>query len=292
MMKLKVKAYAKINLSVDVTGKLPNGYHLIDTVMQSISLCDLLTVRKTADSDCVSLNVENSDIDIGSDNTVLKAVKCFDEAYDTPRDFGLDIILHKNIPQAAGLGGGSADAAAMLAALNRLCNYPFSQAQLCNIAAKVGADVPFCTVGGTKRVQGIGERITPVSKLFPCAFLLIKNAQKGSTGQMYSKIDQTDCVSQIDILQTCRAIEIGDIKLLSENCGNIFLNVWDDPGIRRAMKSLTDSGALTAALSGSGPTVYGLFNSLTSAERAYSTLSEGYKEIFTAVPTDSGYEFV
>lgn len=291
-MELVLKAYAKINLSIDITGRLANGYHELDTVMQSISLCDTLTVKTLQNDASVNLRVENSNIEFDENNTVLLAEKYFFEAYNKPRDFGLDITLHKEIPSAAGLGGGSADAAAMLIALNTLKGNPFSIEELLAISKKVGADVPFCLIGGTKRVQGIGDVIIPMQKLMPCAFVLIKNAQKPSTAEMYKKIDNAENPVCIDVDKTCKAIETGDIKMLSQNCKNIFLAVWESKEISSAMRELTDNGAITSALSGSGPTVYGLFRDTSSAEEAYTALCEKYDNIFSAVPVNCGVEIV
>ena len=291
-MELVLKAYAKINLSIDITGRLANGYHLLDTVMQSISLCDTLTVKTSPDDTSVKLQIENSNIECDENNTVLLAEKYFFEAYNKPRDFGLDITLHKEIPSAAGLGGGSADAAAMLLALNEIMGNPFTTEELLVISKKVGADVPFCLVGGTKRVQGIGDVIIPMKNLMPCAFVLIKNAEKPSTAEMYSRIDNAENPFCIDVDKTCDAIETDDITKLSKNCKNIFLAVWESEEISSAMQELTDNGAITSALSGSGPTLYGLFNDTSSAEKAYTALCSKYENIFSAVPVDCGVEIV
>ena len=180
---MKIKANAKINLTLDVLGKRDDGYHLIDSVFQSVSLGDIVTVNK-----CDVIRVDCTDSTICDEsNIAYKAAKMLKDEFNLPG--GISIQLKKVIPVAAGMAGGSSDAAAVLVALNKLYETNLSEDELCEIGLSVGADVPFCIIGGTARVGGIGEKMEKLPDMPQCAIIIIKHGQKLSTADMYRQVD-------------------------------------------------------------------------------------------------------
>ena len=270
---MKLKANAKINLSLDVVGKREDGYHLIDSVFQSVSLCDDIVVEK---SDTVSVACDNNTI-CDKSNIAYKAAQKFFEYVGISG--GAEIIIKKNIPLAAGLGGGSADAAAVIVALDRLYETNLSQDTLCEIGLSVGADVPFCIMGGTARVGGIGEKMTELPDMPDCAILLIKHGIKQSTADMYKKID---CCPQSEFYTQAvvEAIENGDLNKLCKNVSNSFSCVCDNTELINDIKTTNPQAV---SLSGSGPTVFAIYNNIGDASNAKNTLEQkSYKPIIAA----------
>ena len=274
-------ANAKINISLDISGKREDGYHYIDTLMQSVSLGDSITLKK---SDKISALCDGSDIK-GEKNIAYKAAQLF---FETAKiNGGAEIIIKKHIPMSAGLGGGSADAAAVLLALNKMYNAGLSSEKLEEIAAKLGADVPFFIKGGTQRSTGIGEILTSVSPLKKGYFLLIKAGNKPSTGEMYKRLDSENPIHP-NMDEVVLAVESGDLKKLSEIIDNSFIAVNEKFVLSERLKNL---GAVGISLSGSGPTWYGIFEDYETAEDAEKELkSEGY-ECYLAKPIEKAVIF-
>lgn len=259
---MKIKANAKINLSLKITGKREDGYHLIDTVMHSVSLFDELEINK---ADSISLRCDESDIP-QEKNIAFKAASLFFER--TRLQGGADIVLKKNIPFPAGLGGGSADAAAVLLALNKLYNANLSQEALCEMALKLGADVPFFINGGCQRAQGIGEELTALPTMKNGYILLCKVGTKPSTAEMYRLLDGKNTQTN-DTKKVLKAIESNDLKALSQSLFNDFLTVWGETELEHKLNGLSP---LAVSLSGSGPTFFALFDDLEKAKNAQNTL--------------------
>lgn len=278
--KIKLKANAKINLVLDITGKREDGYHLIDTVMQSISLCDEVTVSPAENItvDCTGEGLDNQN------NIAFKAAKVFFEKTDLSG--GAKIKIVKKIPAAAGLGGGSADAAAVLLALNKIYGTDLSDKQLEEIAVNLGADVPFFIKGGTQRAQGIGEELTPIKSLNKGGFVLIKQGDKPSTGEMYRRLDSEN-PPRIDVTAVIEAVENGDLEKLSHSMDNSFISVNEPFKLKQR---LLDSGAMAVSLSGSGPTSFALFEDIKKAEKVYKALKSEKIECYLAKPADCGVE--
>ena len=278
---MRIKANAKINLTLDITGKRADGYHLLDSIMQSVSLCDIVTVEKNDD---ITVMCDNGDIS-GESNICHKAAAKFFEA--TNVFGGAKISIEKHIPLAAGMGGGSADAAAVICALDKIYQTNLSVSELCEIALLVGADVPFCIVGGTARVQGIGEKIKPLPLYNGGVFLLVKRGEKLSTADMYGKIDSIEkipCTTPAAV----EAIESGDLEKLYKNVGNAFSLVEHNETLFDDIKATEPQAA---SLSGSGPTVFAIYKNLCDANRAAEELKQnGYNPII-AEPVDSGIIF-
>lgn len=282
---LKLKANAKINIHLEVTGKRENGYHDISSIMQSVSLYDEIEIFLN-DSGKITLKTNCAEIS-GENSAVLAAEKFFGEIGSKS---GAAITLKKNIPLSAGLGGGSADGAAVLCALNSMYDFPVSEKRLAEIALTIGADVPFCLIGGTKKAEGLGEILTPVNTELNCYVLLIKHHKKQSTGEMYKKINpvKNNISSTEDVINALIKNNLYSLKGL---CRNDFLNVSDDRLEQTEICNLLyKNGALLANLSGSGPTVFGLFEN-KPADEFLNELKSKYKEVYLCKTEKSGIMF-
>ena len=260
MEKIKITACAKINLSLSVLGKREDVYHELDTVMQSVDLSDTVYIEKCRGiiTDCKGISAE--------ENIAARAARLFCEKTGAE---GCKIKIEKRIPAAAGLGGGSADAAAVLAGLNRLYKTGISKTELCEIAVKIGADVPFLIAGGTARARGIGEKLTPLMPLKDCWFLLAKAEEKPSTAEMFSRLDSTDYIKP-DIEKTVNAVNCGDLNGVLENLGNSFEILWSKSPLKEMLSSTHPAAC---SLSGSGPARFAVYGDLNSALRARDKLS-------------------
>ena len=260
MEKIKITACAKINLSLSVLGKREDGYHELDTVMQSVDLSDTVYIEKCRGiiTDCKGISAE--------ENIAARAARLFCEKTGAE---GCKIKIEKRIPAAAGLGGGSADAAAVRAGLNRLYKTGISKTELCEIAVKIGADVPFLIAGGTARARGIGEKLTPLMPLKDCWFLLAKAEEKPSTAEMFSRLDSTDYIKP-DIEKTVNAVNCGDLNGVLENLGNSFEILWSKSALKEMLSSTHPAAC---SLSGSGPARFAVYGDLNAALRARDKLS-------------------
>ncbi len=278
---MQLWANAKINLTLDITGKKKNGYHLLDSVMQSISLCDMITIEKREE---ISVLCSDASV-LGEKNIAHKAAQKFFEF--TGIEGGCVISVSKNIPMAAGLGGGSADAAAVILGLDKIYETNLSEKQLIKIALSVGADVPFCMLGGTSRVRGIGERVEKLADIPECVFLIIKQGDKLSTADMYKKFDQMK-IKRRDTKRILRAIEHQSLQEITDNIGNSFSPLFDN---ERLLSLIKRTGALAVSLSGSGPAVFGIYKNMDMAKRAREALKDfGYEPIM-ATPENCGVKF-
>ena len=255
---MKIRANAKINLSLCINGKRADGYHLIDTVMHSIDLCDILEIEK---AEQISLVCKGCDIP-QEENIAYKAAKLFFQDYGIAG--GADILLEKHIPAPAGLGGGSADAAAVLVALNKLYDAKIPNKDLEKTALKLGADVPFFIEGGCKRAEGIGEIFTNVTPLDKGYILLAKAEKKPSTAEMYRMVDGEEPIAG-DTDAVIDAVKTGDLQKLGDNLFNSFTCVWKNSFVKRA---LLEQEPLAVSLSGSGPTWFAIFDDLQKAQEA------------------------
>ena len=266
-MILTATAHAKINWSLNILGMLPNGYHDLDMLMQPISLSDALTF---APADALTLTVNGAPGD--ANDLVLKAARALREIAQTAESApcGARITLHKRIPARAGLGGGSADCAETLKTLNQMWNLRLPMSELLRIGAKIGADVPFCLTGGLARVSGIGERIEPLPGAPRCALVLITPGGGLSTPDVFREWDFLPSQSPAHSpAQLARAIANGDWKAAQA----LSFNALEAPAIRLLpeigewIQKFRDCGAQYVRMTGSGSTVFGVFDSLETAER-------------------------
>jgi len=281
MEQLTIHAHAKINLALDVLNRRPDGYHTVRMIMQSLSLCDTLFIRKTGEPG-ISLSARNPehypDVTWDEHNLIYKAAKLFMDTY--PTDSGVQIIIDKQIPSAAGLAGGSSDAAATLKGLNQLFDKKISVKELKALGVKLGADVPYCIDLGTALSEGIGEILTPLKPAPALYCTLVKPAASVSTKYVYEHLNLEEAVHP-DIDAALSAIETGDIKKLCANLNNILEPVARTlcPEVMNIEKTLLEMGAAGTCMSGSGPTVFGLFTDGNDAiEAAEYFLDHGYAE--------------
>lgn len=266
---MKVKAAAKINLALDVTGKLPNGYHEIESVFQTVGLYDEITVELTdggIELTCEPLNaiLFNDIIPCDERNIAYKAAQKFLE--ENNLETGCRIHIKKGIPSQAGMGGGSTDAAAVLFCLNKLTGKIFSAPE------KLGADVPFFLIGGTAYITGIGEKISKISDYSDKILVIAKGKEGVSTAEAYAKIDALENHSPVRVKELVNAVN--DNKNIAEYIGNIFenaVNLWEVDDIKQKMLMF---GAETACMTGSGSAVFGLFSDIKSAEKCHIRLTE------------------
>ncbi len=276
---MKIRANAKINLSLSVCGKREDGYHLIDTVMHSVSLYDIVEIDKA-----YRISVDCSDIP-QEENIAYKAAKLFFET--TKINGGCTINIKKNIPTCAGLGGGSADAAAVLCGLDRLYKTNLSESALCDMAVKLGADVPFFIKGGCQRAQGIGEILESHKPLEKGYFVLAKGDKKPSTAEMYRIIDQNEQL-QIDTESLLYSIAQNDLNGISIKLCNAFEAAWKQSKIK---DKLYDFSPLGVALTGSGPTWFSLFENLENARALMQKLESQNIECYLATPQKEALVF-
>lgn len=270
MDKLTVKANAKINLTLNITGRLPNGYHSLKSIMQSITLHDIVTVELTEKNDIEVIC--GGGIPSGEQNIAYKAADAFFRSVGLD-DKGVRITIDKHIPSEAGLGGGSADAAAVICCLDRLFGCDMTKKDLCRIGTSVGADVPFCISGGTALCEGIGEVITPLSPL-SCGCVLIAKGKLGvSTKEAYAKIDS----AEIKHTPWDKNDFVGSFEGWARLCSNDFEAVSGNPEVDLILSDMKNSGAALAQMSGSGSAVFGLFSDEENAESCCKKLvSSGF----------------
>lgn len=282
-MKLSALAYAKINLFLKVVGKRDDGLHDLDMIMQSISLADKVTVE---DGDVIGIETV-CDCDIIDDNIVERAALEYFKCANMPTQ-NIKISIEKNIPISAGLAGGSADAAAVLYILNRIYN-KLSDNQLVALAGKIGADVPFCLIGGTARVKGFGDLIEKHDIISNSNIVLIKAGTKKSTGYMYSLIDELNEFASANaeelLIEMKRGVS-GTFRFMH----NDFKQFWTDETSIAVQNDLINCGADAVSLSGSGPTFFGVFNDKHTAENCYNNLKNKYDEVYLCHPVSCGVE--
>lgn len=280
MTEYTLKAYAKINLGLDVTGKLPNGYHEVRMIMQSVGIYDELTLTRT-DSD-ITIATDESELPTNEDNLIYKAAKLMFDTYSIKG--GLHIQLSKNIPIAAGMAGGSTDAAATMKGINRLYQLNIPTQELMKISVSVGADVPYCILGGTALAEGIGEVLTPLAPAPSCHLLVAKPDINVSTKYVYEHLDASETLSHPDIDGIVDAINMGSLQGIIDRLGNVLETVTVEayPIISDLKKQMLELGAAGSLMSGSGPTVFGIYTDEKSAQNAYEHIKKNseLKQVF------------
>lgn len=264
---LKIKAMSKVNLGLDVIRRREDGYHEVRMIMQTLNLCDELTIKKREDdSICISCSIEGLEVD--ENNLIYKAAKKLMDK--TGIVAGLDIYLEKNIPIAAGMAGGSTDAAATLVGVNELLDMGLSVDELKAIGVTIGADVPYCIEGGTQLSEGIGEILTKLKPVPQCYVLVAKPHVGVSTKYVYENLHVDTILRHPDIDAMLEGIENSYLYGIADNMENILENVTENkyPVIRMLKDIMLEEGAINSLMSGSGPTVFGLFEDKKLAERA------------------------
>ncbi len=262
-----LKALAKINLGLDVLGRRENGYHDVRMVMQTIYLYDNVTVQKTEEAG-IHLECNLFYLPVDETNIAYKAAKLLMDEFDIKE--GVRIVLDKHIPVAAGLAGGSANAAAVLVGMNRLFSLGLSQKQLMERGVSLGADVPYCVMRGTVLAEGIGEILTPLPPLPKCYVLIAKPGISVSTKTVYEKLDSQEISEHPDIDGILEGLDKQDIYKVAASMGNVLetVTIGDYPIIEDIKDVMKQDGALNAMMSGSGPTVFGIFDDKSKARKA------------------------
>ncbi len=320
MDKIKLKALGKINLGLDVLGRRPNGYHDVRMVMQTVYLYDQILLEKT-DKEGISLKTNLFYLPVNENNLAYRAAKMLiDEfaikegvhislekhipvaagmaggssnaaavLYGMNRLFqakmlidefaikeGVHISLEKHIPVAAGMAGGSSNAAAVLYGMNRLFHLGLTDQELMERGVKLGADVPYCIMRGTVLAEGIGEELTPLPAMPKCHVLLAKPPISVSTQKVYEKLDAQEVTKHPDIDGILLGLQTGDLKKITSSMGNVLENVTitEYPQIERIKDVMKEEGALNAMMSGSGPTVFGIYDDKMLARRAAARIRE------------------
>lgn len=283
IMKITVSAPAKINLTLDILGRRDDGYHDVKMIMQTVSLYDNVTLE-TNDTKRITVACNKSGIPCDDSNIAVKSAKVFFEYTKIPFS-GLHIYIDKNIPSQAGLAGGSTDGAAVLKGLNEIYNFTCTQSELENIGSTVGSDIPFCIRGGTVLAEGTGTHLTDLDPMPQCSILLVKPSVNISTAAAYKAADSRTVIP--DSATDTVLLLMGDIVRLSENMRNDFETVFPNADIARLKSQLlTADGVLGSCMSGSGSTVFAIFNNEEKAQKAYEHFKKSYADVFLVCPTN------
>lgn len=273
------KARAKINLTLDVLYKRPDGYHEVEMIMQTVDLSDHVTFEER-EQDHISITCTVPYIPVDNRNLVYKAVDLMKTRFGIRK--GIHIHLEKNIPVAAGLAGGSSDAAAALRGVNRLWNLGLTMDELAELGGEIGSDVPFCVYGGTAIARGRGERIERLPEPSPMWVVLVKPPIAVSTADVYRNLSVSDIREHPDTALMVQALAGGDLEKIAKQLGNVLETVTFKmhPEVERLKWQMMKFGALGALMSGSGPTVFAIADRETRAQRIYNGLRGFSKEVY------------
>lgn len=283
-MKISIKAAAKVNLMLDLTAVLENGYHSIYTVMQSIGLFDTITVETTY-SDKITLSCSDESMPTDNKNTAWKATEFFFEHIGSEIK-GVNIHIDKNIPSQAGMAGGSADAAAVIVALDKLFNTNLREEELLSIGEKVGADVPFCILGGTRLCLNKGEVMAKLPDFNPCYMVIVKPDQGVSTKEAYSNYDSAQWIRHPDNEGFLFAATTKDFDTMCKKAANVFEQVVEVSDRVKIKSVMRNHNAKLAMMTGSGAAVFGVFVTKQDAENCKKELNDAFSSVFIAEPTE------
>lgn len=273
MDKMELKALGKINLGLDVLGKRPDGYHDVRMVMQTIYLYDQITITKRKEPG-IGLSTNLFYLPVNENNLAYRAAKLLMDEFEIQS--GVDIFLEKHIPVAAGMAGGSSNAAAVLYGINRMFDLGLSMEELMKRGVSLGADVPYCIMRGTVLAEGIGEILTPLPPMPRCQIVVAKPPVSVSTKMVYEKIDSRRIVEHPDIDGIIEGLKEGDVSKIASRMGNVLeqVTVEEYPVIDKIKKLMNEGGAKGAMMSGSGPTVFGIFTEKSLAKKAALKIRE------------------
>ena len=274
MYEMRLRALAKINLGLDVLRRRDDGYHEVRMIMQTLKMYDKITIRKMKEPG-IQLKSNLFYVPENESNLAYRAAKMLADEFQLAQ--GIFIDLQKFIPVAAGMAGGSSDAAAVLYGVNRMFQLNLSKRQLMERGVKIGADVPYCIMRGTVLAEGIGEKLTPLPPMPSCKVVVAKPQISVSTKFVYENLKLGEVAAHPDIDILLAGIREGDLHKVAANMGNVLetVTIPHYPVIAQIREEMMRLGALNAMMSGSGPTVFGLFDDDELAERAYSELREG-----------------
>lgn len=274
------KAYGKINLGLDVLSKRPDGYHELKMVMQTVGIYDVLTFQKNEGS--IRISTDHKELPEDKGNLIYQAAELIRETYGISE--GVTITLQKNIPIAAGMAGGSSDAAAVFHGMNELFELSMSLSDMKKLGVRIGADVPYCIMGGSALSEGIGEILTPLPAPPKAHLLIVKPDINVSTGFVFKNLQVDTLPFHPDIDGMVRSLKEGDLRGITDRMGNVLETVTMKryPVIGRIKEEMINQGAENALMSGSGPTVFGIYREEETAKKAERIIEkQGYaKQIF------------
>ena len=276
---MKIKAYAKINISLDIIGKREtDGYHLLRMIMQNIDLYDEIDINKQESGITLTCNKNYVPTDIK--NLAYKAALLFKERYDIKE--GVNINITKNIPVSAGLAGGSTDGAAVLVAMNKLFNVNASDEELMELGVSLGADIPYCIKGGTALCEGIGEEVTSLKPFKDKIIVLVKPGFGVSTKEVYKSFDMDKVRIHPRTEELITAMANDDLEYVANNMKNLLENVTlrKHKVLIKIKEDMIRLGAIGSMMSGSGPSVFAFFDDMLKAQRCFEKMKENYKEVF------------
>lgn len=280
MKEYHIKAYAKINLGLDVVRRLDNGYHEVKMIMQTVNIYDELTFEKTEGE--IILTTDSGELPLDENNLIYKAVRLMQDTYGILE--GVKVHLQKNIPIAAGMAGGSTDAAAAMIAMKELFALEVTKEELMKLGVKIGADVPYCIMGGTALAEGIGEKLTALTKAPNCYLLVAKPDINVSTKYVYEHLDAQGVKKHPDIDGMIEAIKLGDLQGITKRMENVLetVTIPAHPIIATIKEKMLEAGAENSLMSGSGPTVFGIFTEYEKVQAAYEKIKKEQlaKQIF------------
>lgn len=286
-----VKAYAKINLTLDIVAKRSDGYHEVEMIMQSVSLHDIITLEPNNSGE-ITLSCTKDNVPTDKRNIAYKAAELYYDKIAKPCE-GLHITIEKSIPVEAGLAGGSADAAAVLVGLNSMHGNALSIEQLCKVGKNIGADVPFCIVGSTMLATGTGTSLSKLPDMPSCSIVIAKPSFSVSTPQAYKSFDACEPKDMTMYNKAAvNALEKQDFVALCDNMFNAFERVISHESINSIKAVMTECGAVKAQMSGSGPSVFGVFDNAQNAVKAADALNAAMIPAFVCSPCKYGCEIV
>lgn len=289
-MEVKINAYAKINLMLDIIAKRTDGYHDLFMIMQSVSTHDTVTVTENK-SKKIAISCKTPGIPLDEKNICWKSAEAFFK-YTKKKNKGINIDIVKRIPHAAGLAGGSADGAAVIIALNEIYKTGLSDEQLCEIGVKIGADLPFCLTGGTLLAQGIGDKLSKVKPLKKCYIVLAKPDYDVNTGHAYKQFDEYGKTRTPDKFGMLCAVQSQSLRAICSKLENVFEQFIEVPKRVDIKEILKKNGALGVCMSGSGPTVFGIFENKENAVNAADELKGIAKDVDICTPVKKGCKIV
>ncbi|MFU7517491.1 4-(cytidine 5'-diphospho)-2-C-methyl-D-erythritol kinase [Clostridium sp. HCS.1] len=275
---MRIKAYAKINISLDIVGKREDGYHLLEMIMQSIDLYDELNIEKQNKD--ITIKCNKPYVPTDERNLAYKAAKLFMEKYKI--NSGVSININKNIPVCAGLAGGSTDGAAVLKAMNTIFDIHASDEELMELGLQLGADVPYCIKGGTALCRGIGEKVTKLNDFKDKILVLVKPPFGVSTKSVYQEFDLSKARSHPNTDVLIKAIEENDLRIVANNMKNLLENVTlrKHKILINIKEEMKNSGSIGTMMSGSGPTVFAFFDDMLKAQKCFEKMKLKYNDVF------------
>ena len=286
-------AFGKLNLMLDIVGTTADGYHELETVMQSVKLYDTITlcINGTGQNEIIC---DKAGFPCDSSNLIWKAVTAFEE-FTGLKTGGITATVDKQLPSMAGMAGGSADCAATLCALDEMFDTKLTKARLCEIGVKLGADVPFCIVGGTQMCRGVGEKMTELS-MPRCAFVVVKPDVSISTPAAFKKYDSLQDVPHCDTEAFAdglmKSYDSKGIKKMCKHLFNALEYAANEEKIENAKKKLIDAGALGSLMTGSGSAVFGIFENPTKAQTALEKMKKDYPQAWVCTPVSVGTQVI